>query len=362
MSSSISQIKDTVAGSTPSGKHLAAILPSMGSLLQVTQRATPSPGPNQLLIEVKSIALNPIDYYQRDHGFAIASYPAVVGSDTAGIVVSAGSAVPSDAPKPGTRVSAFAPCFFMKGAPDYGALQTRVLVPAVNAVPLPQGLSFNEASLLPMGVLTAWSGWYSIGIPRDTTYTAADKKGMLVWGGASSIGSAAVQIAKLMGFTVYTTASKKNHEYLKGLGASKVFDYRGEHVVENIVKAAKEDEVTVQFGFDAVGQLTSCLEILKELKGEGTAKLASAVPLPEHLLEDSLEDVEVKFVAAPVGVDERMEFFHFVFGVWLKDKLEKGEFVPSPRIQVVDGGLESANKALDVLKKGVSGLKLVLEV
>jgi NADPH:quinone reductase-like Zn-dependent oxidoreductase len=212
-----------------------------------------------------------------------------------------------------------------------------------------------------MAVLTAWSGWYSIGIPRDTTYTAADKKGMLVWGGASSVGSAAVQIAKLMGFKVYSTASENNHEYLKGLGASKVFDYKGEHVVENIVKAAKEDEVTVQFGFDAVGQLKSCLEILKELKGEGTAKLASAVPLPEHFPED-LEDVEVKFVAAPVDVKERMEFFHFVFGVWLKDKLERGEFVPSPRIHVVDGGLESANKALDVLQKGVSGLKLVLEV
>ena len=52
-----------------------------------------------------------------------------------------------------------------------------------------------------------------------------------------------------------------------------------------------------------------------------------------------------------------MLFFHLVFGVWLK-----GEFVPSPKIQVVEGGLESVKKGLDELKKGVSGVKLVLEV
>jgi len=248
----------------------------------------------------------------------------------------------------------------MKGAPDYGAFQTHVLVPAENVVPLPQGMSFNEGSLLPMAVVTAWSGWYSIGLPRDTSYTAADKKGMLVWGGASSVGSAALQVAKSMGFIVYTTASEKHHEYLKGLGASKVFDYKGEHVVESIVKAAKEDGVTIQIGYDAVGQLKSCLEILKELKGEGTAKLASAIVLSED--SPKMEGVEVKFVAAPEDEKESMEHFHFIFRVWLKEKLETGEFVPSPKIQVVEGGLESVNKALDELKKGVSGTKLVLEV
>ena len=72
--------------------------------------------------------------------------------------------------------------------------------------------------------------------------------------------------------------------------------------------------------------------------------------------------VEVKFVAAPEDEKERLEFFHFVFRVWLKEKLEKGEFVPSPKIQVVEGGLESAQRGLDVLKKGVNGVKLVLDV
>lgn len=221
-------------------------------------------------------------------------------------------------------------------------------------------MSFNEAALLPIAVVTAWSGWYAMGFPRDTAHTAADKQGMLVWGGASSIGIAAVKVARLMGFSVYVTASEKHHDYLMGLGATKVFDYRGEDVVDSVVKAAKEDGVMLQTGFDAVGQLESCLEILKEFQGEGTARLAEARPL----LEDSpkMEGVEVNFVSAPKDEKERMEFFHFVFNVWLKEKFEKGELLPSPKIQVVEGGLESANEGLDELMKGVGGVKLVLEV
>ena len=348
--------------STTSSQHLAAILPSKAAgALEINQRPTPTPGPHELLIEVKSIALNPIDYYQRDMGFPpLDHYPTVLGSDIAGTVISAGSSVPSDAPKPGTRVAAFAPCFFTKGLSDYGAFQTRVLVPAANAVPLPSGISFNEASLLPMAVVTALSGCYSIGLPRDTAYTPQDKKGILIWGGAGSVGSAMIQVAKSMGFIVYATASAKHHEYLKTLGASKLFDYKSENVVEDIIKTAKADGVTIQTGYDTAGQVKSCLEILKELKGNEPAKLATAV----HPAEDTptVEGVEVKFVMAPQDEKERTEHFHYCFGVWLKEKLEKGEFVPSPKVKVVEGGLGAIDKGLDELKKGVSGVKLVLEV
>jgi NADPH:quinone reductase-like Zn-dependent oxidoreductase len=274
MSSIVNNIKDKVAGtSAPAGQHLAAILPSKGSALEVTYRPTPNPGPNELLIETKSIALNPVDWYRRESGFAIFSYPAVLGSDVAGTVVSTGSSTPSDAPKPGIRVAAFAPCFFMKGVPDYGAFQTRVLVPAENAVPLPQGMGFNEASLLPMAVVTAWAGLYTIGVPRDMAYKAADRNGMLVWGGASSVGSAAVQVAKLMGFSVYTTASEKHLEYLKSLGASKVFDYRSKDVVRSIVKAAKENRLTIQMGYDAVGQFEVVYGDLEGVEGRGDGEV-----------------------------------------------------------------------------------------
>lgn len=342
------------------GQHLAAVLHDKGSALSVEHRQTPAPGPAELLVEVRSVALNPIDWKQRASGFHIAGYPTVLGSDVAGIVLSAGPAVPADAPKPGSRIAAFASAFFTEGDPNYGALQTRVIVPAANAVPLPEEMSFDEGALLPMAVATAWSGWYSIGIPRDTSYTPADKKAFLVWGGASSVGGGAVQLAASMGFSVYATASEKHNEYLKTLGAKRLFDYRDENVVGAIVKAARADGVHLQLAFDAVGALQSCQEILKELNPNGSAKLASATPL----LPDSpkMDGVETNFVLAPTDGEELTEFFHFVFGVWLKEKLATGEYVPSPRIKVIEGGLESTNKALDELQGGVSGTKLVLHI
>lgn len=143
--------------------------------------------------------MNPVDYVQRDFGFpAIASYPAIVGSDIAGIVVSAGSNIRSNTPKSGTRVAAFASSFYQQGAPDYGAFQKYVLVPSENAVPLPDNLPFQEGSILPMAVETAWAGWYTIGITHDTQYTPVEKQAALVWGGSSSVGSAAVQSAKIV--------------------------------------------------------------------------------------------------------------------------------------------------------------------
>jgi D-arabinose 1-dehydrogenase-like Zn-dependent alcohol dehydrogenase len=199
-----------------------------------------------------------------------------------------------------------------------------------------------------------------LGIPRDTAFTSADKRGMLVWGGASSVGSAALQSAKSMGFTVYTTASPKHHSYMKELGASRVFDYKEDNIEQTIIEAAREDGLTFQMAYDAVGQLQSCLDIVSALKGETLGKIASASVVTEK--SPKMEGVEVMFVSPPEEVAAREEHFQYVFATWLKEKLEREEFVPSPKVKVVGKGLECLNKGLDELKGGVSGVKLVIEI
>lgn len=346
--------------STTNSQHLAAIIPEKGGPFKIVHRPTPTPGPEELLIEVHSIACNPIDHYMRDYGFRIASYPAIPGSDISGIVVATGSSVPAAAPKVGTRVTAFAPAFYTQGDPDHGAFQKKVLVPASSVCPLPDAITFNEGAILPMAVQTAMAAWYTAGLPRDMKLTAADKKGALVWGGSSSVGGAGVQQAANMGYVVYATASPHNHEYVKKLGASKVFDYKDSNVVENIVKSAKEDGITINLAYDAAGALQSILDILKATKNDDVAKLSSAVTLgPET---PTVEGFDIKFVSPPTDYAERDEWSQWLYWTWLSEKLQTGEFVPSPSIKVVEGGLESANKALDELKGGVSGVKLVLEV
>ncbi|KAF2101180.1 zinc-binding oxidoreductase-like protein CipB [Rhizodiscina lignyota] len=366
MSSLVKKLKDTVTGhsdtSSRNSRHRAAVLYYKGEHLKIESRKTPAPGPNDILIEVKAIALNPIDYYQRDMGFALSSYPVVIGSDIGGIVTSHGSSVPSSAPKPGTRVAAFAPTFHLQGEPDRGAFQEKALIPASLVTPIPDKMSFDEAAMMGMAIVTAWTGWWAIGMPLETdpSMYATDKKALLVWGGSSSVGSAAVQTARWMGYTVYATASEKNHEYLKSLGARDVFDYKKKDVVDSIIKTAKADGVRIDYAYDTAGASAQITEVLKASKGGRIAKVAEAVPLSGN--EAKVDGVDVTFVTASQDEKERDAMFSFIMNKWLTDKLALGEFVPSPHLEVIEGGLDALNKGLDKLKAGVSGTKLVVEL
>ncbi|MCJ1409925.1 hypothetical protein MMC19_004009 [Ptychographa xylographoides] len=343
------------------GKHQAAVLLYKGGPLSVVNRITPEPGPNEVLIEVKAVAVNPVDHFQRDLGMPpIPSYPAVVGSDVAGLVVKAGSNVFNALPT-GSRAIAFASSFYQGGSPDHGAFQKFVLAQSECVIALPNSLSFEEGAILPLAVLTALSGWTTIGISLGTKYTPEDKQAVLIWGGASSVGSFAVQSAKSMGFTVYTTASVRNHEYLKNLGAEAVFDYKASDVVSQIIDTVKRDGINLRTAVCVVeGSLHPTLDVLKQTKGDAVANVAHAPPLLPGA--PILEGAQIKFVLPPTDAVERSDHMYKCFHVWLRDGLDSGTIVPSPHVQVEAGGLEGLNKALDTLKAGVSGTKIVVRV
>lgn len=343
------------------GKHQAAILPQKGGPLTVGDRKTPEPGPNEILIETKAIAVNPVDAIQRDLGMPpVPIYPAVVGSDVAGLVVKAGSNV-SNAPPTGSRVLAFASSFYQNGSPDHGAFQKYTLAQSEAVTALPDNFTFEEGAILPLAALTALSGWTTIGIPFGTKYTPQDKQAVLIWGGASSVGTLVIQSAKSMGFTVYTTASAKNHDYLKKLGADNVFDYKLSDVVSQIIDAVKKDGFTLQTAYCVVpGSLQATLDVLDKTRGDAVAKVAHAPPLFPGA--PTLEGAEIKFVLPPMDPVERSDHIHKCFHVWLRDGLNSGTVVPSPQVQVEAGGLEGLNKALDKVKAGVSMTKLVVQV
>lgn len=336
--------------------HQAAIIPQKGGPLAVVQRETPTPGPNEILVEVHAVALNPVDCYQRDMGMFIEEYPAVVGSDVSGIVVKTGSSVTL---QPGTRVTAFASAFLHKGNPNYGALQRYVLVSEEVVTVLPESYSFTEGCVFPMAALTTWNGWLWAGVPREAS--PKNKEGVLVWGAGSSMGSFAVQGANLAGYTVYATASPQHHEYLKGLGASRVFDYKSDDVLKEIVDAAKEDGLVFKVGYHATGSQQLSVDVIEALRGNGEKVKLAIAPIVDGSVKVP-ETVETAFVSAPDDLEARHEQCSWIFKTWLQEKLATGQVVVSPKIKVVEGGLESADKALDELKAGVSGVKLVLEL
>ncbi|KAF2220583.1 quinone reductase [Elsinoe ampelina] len=348
---------------TMSGKHLAAVSLQKGEPLTIQERETPTPGANEILIEVKAVAINPVDYYQRDYGMPpVSSYPACFGSDAAGVVVKVGSAVPSSAPQPGTRVFAFASAFYQDGRPEYGAFQQFALAQSECVVVLPEQLSFEQGASLPVAALTALTAYTTVGIPLDTRHSAKDKQAILVWGAAASVGTFAVQTAKILGFTVYATASSKHHAYIKDLGADKIYDYHDADVVKQIVDDIEKDGVKLQTAHVVVtGGLEPTLEVLKATKDNGVKAVVSHSPmLPEG--HPTLDNTEIKFNFPPASPKERDAHFADVFQGWLAGKFEAGSVVPSPPVEVVGRGLKNLNEALDVVRGGVSLKKIVISL
>lgn len=344
--------------STPT-THQAAAIVEQGKPLSLITRQTPTPGPGEVLIKVHAVAFNPVDAYQRDLGLFIKEYPAVSGSDVAGTIASTGAGV--TIAKPGDRVAAFASSFFAQGNPEYGATQEYVIALESVVTPLPDSWSFTEGSVLPMATFVAWNAWAYAGVPRVLS-EKPDGEGVLVWGASSSMGAFGVQIAALMGYTVYATASSQHHEYIKSLGASKVFDYKDEKVLEQIVGAAKEDGLKIEKGMHATGSQQLGVDVMAALRQGGTASKYGIAPIVDKEVQVP-EGVETVFLTGPQSNEERNEWTSWVFGTWLKENIAtEGRVVPSPHIKVIEGGLASADNALNELKAGVSATKLVIEL
>ncbi|KAK2592627.1 hypothetical protein QQS21_009692 [Conoideocrella luteorostrata] len=384
--------------------HLAAVSLAKGEPFELQARTTPKPGPGELLIEVKSVALNPADGLMRQ-GLFIPTYPAVIGFDISGLVLEVGDNVPVCAIDEGsgpffrrgiTRVAAYAAFFFKSWNPDYGAFQEKCLVPWQHAVPLPdEGLSWNQAATLPVAVEVPLNAWDILGIPRKREIatsssvhavpTGTDVSGgsgedqkqkreaLLIWGASSSVGTMGVQSARLLreddGSTiaaVYATAGAANLNYVGTLGADRVFDYKETQVVDAIVSAAREDGLAIRHCFLAKGQLASCQSVLKaflgndELRKNQKAKIGSAPPVPSDA--EDVDGVEAIFVLPSTNEDERLAQFRYWLGTWLRENLVNEAIRPSPEVRVVGKGLGAINAGLDLLLQGVSCTKLVVEI
>ena len=367
------------------------MLPAQGAPFEVASRPTPRAGRGELLIAVKSVALNPADHIMRDTGLFIPSYPTVIGFDISGLVLEVGEDVPvnvGEGPsfKPGiTRVAAYVAAAWKGCDPDYGAFQEKCLVPWQHAVPLPdEGMSWDEAATLPVAVQVPLSAWDALGVPR-MGHNTADRKdedreiqtrkdeAILIWGASSSVGTMGVQSGRLLTqdlsnpFTaVYATASLENHDYVTSLGADRVFDYKDPQIVEKILSAAQEDGLAIRYCFLAIGQLAPCQDVLKSFVVDGSqdqgkkAKIASAPAIPADSCD--VAGVETIWVMPSNDEQARLAQFQYWMGTWLMQRLATGDIRPSPKLKVVGDGLEYVNSGLNELSEGVSCTKLVIKV
>ncbi|KAL8775569.1 MAG: hypothetical protein Q9209_000065 [Squamulea sp. 1 TL-2023] len=258
--------------------------------------------------------------------------------------------------KKGDRVTGFA-TVVSNNNPNHGAFQQYTLLNETAAAKIPDSMSFEQGAILPMAVATSGVGIFlDLGIPRPTG-TEKQSGGFLVWGASSSVGSAAVQIVRSLGYTVYAVASPRHHSKAREYGASHVFDYNDSNVVANITNAKRSGD-TIKLAFDAICDNGSSEQVVSVVEQRGGGKVAITLPFPETAKKPDNVEILLTF-AARINTDAK-EFGAWLFNSFLEKSLVDNTFVPSPAIDTVEGGIASMQKALDLHRKGLSGKKLVI--
>src|SRR3989454_6336573 len=202
-----------------------------GGQLVFNDLATPTIARDEILVKVKSTAVNHLDLVEASgtaRQILPIDLPWIPGHEFSGIVEQIGS-----------DVAAYAPGDAVFGTSDMGAYAEYLAVKPATIVRKPANLSFEEAASVPVASQTAWQGLFTHGhLEKGQT--------ILIHGGAGAVGAYAVQLASHAGATVIATASGDDEAYLKSIGASGVIDYR-EAQFEKILRE-KVDVV-----FDLVG-------------------------------------------------------------------------------------------------------------
>ena len=189
--------------------------------ISVTEVADREPGSGEVRVRVAAASLNPFDWHMyrgdpwmvRGQAGLRVKEPRVVGADFAGTIDAVGDGVTTF--KVGDRVL---------GEVEAGACGELLVAPADNCASIEDSVSFEQAAAAPMAACTALQAL------RDVVQLQAGDR-VLVWGASGGVGHAAVQIALALGASeVHGVCSAKNEAMVRGLGASRVFDYATEDV------------------------------------------------------------------------------------------------------------------------------------
>ncbi len=220
--------------------------PGGPEVLLPTERPIPEPGPGEVLIKVAAAGINRPDVFQR-----AGNYPPPPGaSDLPGLEV-AGEIVGGD-PAAGGFSLGDRVCALVAG----GGYAQYCVAPALQCLPVPRGFTDVEAAGLPETFFTVWSNVFDRGqLKAGET--------LLVHGGASGIGTTAIQLAVALGHTVYATAgSDARVKAVEALGAARGINYRTQDFVEEISSLTGGKGVDVILDMvagDYIGRDLKCL-------------------------------------------------------------------------------------------------------
>lgn len=254
--------------------------------LKFTDTEKPKIKPDEVLVQVKTLSVNPVDYKVRGNDAVLTMIygeqcPAILGWDIAGTVVETGNEV--TAFNTGDKV------FGMVNFPGAGnAYAEFVAAPANHLAKIPLNVSFENAAASTLAALTA------LQVLKDKI---SKNDRVLIHAGSGGVGHFAIQIAKHMGAYVISTSSSKNRDFIMSLGADEHIDYRAQ-AFEEVLK-------DLDFVFDMFngGILFNSVKVVKNGGtvvsipspefSEETQSLANekAVNLSFHMVQSSAEDM-----------------------------------------------------------------------
>ncbi|MFF0732465.1 NADP-dependent oxidoreductase [Streptomyces chartreusis] len=247
-------------------------------VLKEVQIERPAPRPNEVLVRVRAAGVNPTDWKHRENGGFLGEPPFVLGWDVSGVVEAVGIGVAAF--RPGDEVFGMLPYPF-----GHGSHAEYVIAPVRALTHKPSVIGHTEAGALPLVSLTAWQA-----LTEHSDVRSGQR--VLIHAAAGGVGHVAVQIAKARGAHVIGTASAGKHEFLRGLGADEVIDYRETDFTE----AVKDVDVVL----DTLGGETS-VRSLRVLRPGGV--VVSILPVGSDEFGEEAERLGVRAVRMLLDAD-----------------------------------------------------------
>ncbi|KAI8635187.1 zinc-binding oxidoreductase CipB [Xylariaceae sp. FL1651] len=339
-----------------SGSNLAAFITHAKAYpFEIGSTPIWTPGADEVLVKNQVVAINPVDGNLQYMAFYPLKYPTILGQDVAGEVVAVGPGVTRF--QVGDRIVGHATSM-VSGRQQDGGFQLYTTLQTNMASPIPASMSYEAAVVLPLGLSTASAGLFqknflNLQLPTEPAQQPTGQT-LLVWGGASSVGSNAIQLAVAAGYEVITTASAHNFDYAKKLGASQVFDYNSSTVHEDLLNAFKSK--TLAGVMDCIGPPAWAICVDVALKTRGNKFVATA----KRGFPDPPEEVTLQGVFGLTIKDDGTS--KAIYEDFLPKALESGSYKPLPEPLVAGQGLESVQGAVDLHRAGVSARKVVVRL
>jgi NADPH:quinone reductase-like Zn-dependent oxidoreductase len=231
-------------------------------VLKYVNFKTPVPAEGEVLVKIHATSVNPNDLLYRKGDFIIRKpMPHILGSDLAGEIVELGEGVKGW--NIGDRIIA---TFEMLGRERDGSYAEYCTVPADDLMKLPDDLDYQAAASAGASFVTAW-----VALVTNGKIKKADR--VVIYSASSSIGAAAVQIAKAKGATVIAISQGEHAARLREIGATIVLDEAGMDIIRQVKVATDEQGATLVLNLSYKDTLQQSIDMLDY---KGRVVIASA--------------------------------------------------------------------------------------